>query len=64
VQVTYAQNYACVTHDEPLYRALLEEVRAAGDVLPEQRLENTIARRKADRYLAPARLKVCGFPAR
>jgi hypothetical protein len=64
VQVTYAQTYACMTRDEPLYRALLKEVQEAGDVLPAQRLENTIARRKADRYLAPVRLKVCGFPAR
>ncbi len=61
VQVAYAQNHACMAHDEAQYRALLEEVRAAGDVLPEQRLENTIARRKAERYLGPARLKRCGF---
>jgi len=61
VQVTYAQNYACQAHDEPLYRALLKEVQEAGDVLPEQRLENTLAHRKADRYLAGPRLQRCGF---
>jgi hypothetical protein len=64
VQVTYAQNYACQAHDEAQYRALLQEVQAAGDVLPEQRLENTIARRKADRYLTAPRLARCGFAAR
>jgi hypothetical protein len=64
VQLMMAQNYACQTHDEPLYRSLLEEVlKAAPDVLPEQRLENTIARRKAQRYLGEPRLKRCGFAA-
>jgi hypothetical protein len=61
VQVMAAQNYACQAHDEKLYRALLDEVLAAGEVLPEQRLENTIAKRKAARYLSPPRLKRCGF---
>lgn len=62
LQVMYAQNYACQAHDEKLYRALLEEVLAAPvDRLPEQRLENAIARRKAQRYLGPPRLKRCGF---
>lgn len=61
VQVMYAQNYACNAHDEKLYRALLDEVLAAGDVLPEQRLENVIAKRKAERYLKTPRLKRCGF---
>lgn len=61
VQLMYAQSWACQTHDAAAYKALLEEVLAAGDVLPEQRLENTIARRKAARYLGPARLKRCGF---
>jgi hypothetical protein len=32
-------------------------------VLPEQRLENTIAKRKARRYLGTPRLKRCGFGA-
>jgi hypothetical protein len=61
VQVMYAQNHACQSHDAAAYHALLDEVLAAGDVLPEQRLENTIARRKAERYLKTPRLKRCGF---
>jgi hypothetical protein len=61
VQVTYAQNLACQAHDEPTYRALLREVLEAGEVLPEQRLENALARRKAERSLKAPRLKRCGF---
>lgn len=62
VQVMYAQNWACQAHDEAAYRALLGEVLDAPvDALPEQQLENTIARRKAERYLKGPRLKRCGF---
>jgi hypothetical protein len=61
VQLMYAQNHACQSHDATAYKALLNEVVSAGDVLPEQRLENTVARRKAARYLGQARLKRCGF---
>ena len=57
----YAQNFACQAHDAKLYRELLNEVVSAGDVLPEQRLENEIAHRKGARYLGAPRLKRCGF---
>ena len=43
--------YAVNVGDHALFTALLEEVLAAGDVLPEARLSNTMARRKAARYL-------------
>lgn len=61
VQLMYAQSWACQSHDPVAYKALLEEVVTAGDVLPEQRLENTVARKKAVRYLGKPRLKRCGF---
>ncbi len=61
VQVLYAQNFACQSHNQALYGSLLTEVLQAGDVLPAQRLENTIAKRKAERYLKAPRLKRCGF---
>ena len=61
VQLMYAQNFACQSRDAKLYRALLNEVVSAGDVLPEQRLENEIAHRKGARYLGAPRLKRCGF---
>ncbi|MBX7097930.1 MAG: TRAP transporter TatT component family protein [Myxococcaceae bacterium] len=64
VQLMYAQAWACNAHDEAQYRALLKEVVDAGDVLPAQRLENTIARKKALRYLGAPRLARCGFTAR
>jgi hypothetical protein len=58
--VLRAQNLSCVSHDEKEYRALLSEVLAAPD-FPAQRLENVIAKRKAQRYLGAPRLKRCGF---
>jgi hypothetical protein len=60
-QVLYAATWACNSHDGTAYKALLEEVLTAGDVLPEQRLENTLAVRKARRYLGKPRLARCGF---
>ena len=51
VQMSMARYYAVATGDHQLFRALLEEVVEAGDVLPEARLSNAIARRRAQRYL-------------
>ena len=50
--VMYARFYAVMVQDRALYRSLLEEVINAGDVMPEQRLANVIAKRRARRYLA------------
>lgn len=50
--VMEARAYAVMVQDRALYRRLLEEVINAGDVLPEQRLANQIAKRRARRYLA------------
>jgi hypothetical protein len=33
----------------------------APDALPEQRLQNTIAKRRARRYLGKSRMAACGF---
>lgn len=51
VQVSMARYYAVNAGDSKLFTELLEEVLAAGDVLPEARLSNVIARRRAERYL-------------
>jgi hypothetical protein len=51
VQLSMARYYAVNVGDHALFTTLLEEVLAAGDVLPEARLSNTLARRKAQRYL-------------
>jgi hypothetical protein len=51
VQMSMARYYAVATGDHKLFRELLQEVIDAGDVLPEARLSNAIARRRAVRYL-------------
>ncbi|MFO0601628.1 MAG: TRAP transporter TatT component family protein [Polyangiales bacterium] len=50
--VMQARMYAVMVQDRALFRRLLEEVINAGDVMPEQRLANQIAKRRAARYLA------------
>jgi len=57
----YAAKYYCMKADKQNYEKLLNEVVNAGDVFPEQRLSNTIAKRRAKRYLGPERMKNCGF---
>lgn len=51
MQVVMARTYAVRIGDRELYVALLREVLEAGDVEPELRLSNMIAKRRADRYL-------------
>ena len=51
VQMQMARHYAVAMGDHKLFTKLLQEVLDAGDVLPEARLSNTIARRRAERYL-------------
>ncbi len=61
VQLTYARTYACVTVDRKLYESLVKEVLSTEDPDPEQRLNNTIAKRRAKRLLAKQRMMDCGF---
>lgn len=56
VQVSMARYYAVAIGDYALFKTLLDEVIVAGDVLPEARLQNVIARRRAQRYLRLAYL--------
>jgi hypothetical protein len=51
VLVNMAHFYAVAKHDRALYLSLLREVLEAGDTLPEARLANRIAKRRAARYL-------------
>lgn len=51
-RLTMAQRYYCFKRDKKGYFDALNSVVAAGDVLPEQRLSNTIAKRRAHRYLS------------
>lgn len=51
-QVMYARLYAVQVQDRALYERLLREViDAPDDVLPEERLANLVAKRRARRYL-------------
>ena len=60
-KVQYAAKYHCVKGDQASYERLLREVLQAGDVMPEARLTNAIAKRRAKRYLGRERQKLCGF---
>ncbi len=50
-QLNYATRYYCARSDRKNYERLLNEVLAAGDPIPEARLQNLIAKRRARRYL-------------
>ena len=52
VQMNMARYYAVNVGDSKLFRDLLNEVLDAGDVLPEARINNVLARRRAERYLS------------
>lgn len=51
VLVNMANTYAVQTQDRALYVSLLREALEAGDVLPQARLMNRVAKRRAARYL-------------
>ncbi len=56
-----ARAYYCNAGDAENYEKTLREIVAADDLLPEQRLQNTIAKRRAARYLSDTRKENCGF---
>lgn len=62
----YAARYLCAKGDAEGYKKTLQEIVDAGDTMPEQRLQNAIAKRRARRYLGKARFadmrEDCGFP--
>lgn len=60
-QVQYAAKYHCLKGDKDAYVKVLTEVVEAGDVFPEQRLTNVVAKRRAARYLGKVRMRECGF---
>ncbi len=61
VQLNYATSYACLKGDRTLYEKLLNEVLAATDPDPEQRLVNLLAKRRARRALTRQHMMECGF---
>lgn len=50
-KLNFAQRYYCATGNRKMYDKLMHEVISAPDTLPEARLPNTIAKRRARRYL-------------
>jgi TRAP transporter T-component len=61
IKVNMAARYHCAKADKESYTKVLTGVLEAGDPLPEQRLQNTIAKRRARRLLAKWRMEACGF---
>lgn len=60
-KLNYAAKYHCTKGNEEEYDALLTEIVESGDIDPTQRLPNTIAKRRAKRYLADRRKQACAF---
>jgi len=60
-RVNFATRYACMKGDKALYEKTLNDVLAAEDPDPKQRLTNTIAKRRAKRALGKGRMENCGF---
>jgi len=60
-QLTYAQ-FACTVADKKLYDDMVDEILKADDPDPNQRLNNTIAKRRASRMKSPKKTQDCGFP--
>jgi len=56
-----ATTYYCAKVDKEGYIKTLKEIIEAGDTLPEARLQNTIAKRRARRFLTKKRMAACGF---
>jgi hypothetical protein len=55
-KLQYATKYACAKVDAAMYTKFLQEILAAEDTVPELRLMNTIAKRKAKRWLGEKRM--------
>ncbi|HEX3597225.1 MAG TPA: TRAP transporter TatT component family protein [Polyangiaceae bacterium] len=61
-QLNYASRYYCAKSDRANYEKMLNAVLAAGDPIPEARLQNLIAKRRARRYLdSKVFQEDCGF---
>ena len=60
-KVQLAAKYYCTKGDKENYVKSLNDVLEAGDVFPQQRLSNMLAKRRAKRYLSEVRMKSCGF---
>jgi hypothetical protein len=62
IKFNYAAKYYCTKVDKENYVKLMKEIIASPDTLPDLRLQNTIAKRRAQRALGESRMELCGFP--
>jgi hypothetical protein len=61
-QLNYANRYYCMKQDKENYTKMMNQVLEAGDPIPEARLQNLIAKRRARRYLEnPLFQEDCAF---
>ncbi len=63
IKFNYAARYYCTKVDKKNYVKLLTEIVESPDTLPDLRLQNTIAKRRAQRALSEKRMAKCGFSA-
>ncbi len=61
IKYNYASRYYCTKVDKENYVKMMNEIIASPDTVPELRLQNTIAKRRASRALGPNRMANCGF---
>jgi tetratricopeptide (TPR) repeat protein len=63
-RLNLATRYYCMKGDRAAYEKTLNDILAAGDELPEARLQNVVAKRRARRYLGnKVWQEECGFGA-
>jgi hypothetical protein len=61
IRFNYASKYYCAKVDKKNYVKMMKDIVNSPDTDPNQRLQNTIAKRRARRALGPERMERCGF---
>lgn len=63
IKFNYASKYHCTKVDKANYVKMMKEIIKSPDTVPELRLQNTMAKRRAQRALGAKRMARCGFTA-
>jgi hypothetical protein len=61
IKFNYASKYYCTKVDKENYVKMMKEIVESPDTIPDLRLQNTIAKRRAQRALSEKRMARCGF---
>jgi hypothetical protein len=61
IRFNFASKYYCAKVDKKMYVKMMKDIVDSPDTDPNQRLQNTIAKRRARRALGAARMERCGF---